>query len=94
MAMIEKRGGRWRARIRLNGQDLSETFRSKMEAKAWSARMESEILDGKRGAIPDKSLADLLKRYLAEVSIKKDGHRWEAVRIQSLCDNNPDPITY
>jgi integrase len=97
MAMIEKRGQRWRVRVRLNGQDLSESFRTKTEAKAWAAQAEADIIAGKHGSIPDKDFGGILMRYLAEVSVKKDGHRWEEIRINRILgirSGDADPIVY
>lgn len=84
MATIEKRGARWRVRIRRDGVDISESFRTKAEASAWAAQKEAEILDGKHGRIPDKSVADMLRRFRDEVLERRDGARWERIRIDAL----------
>jgi integrase len=84
MATIEKRGTRWRVRIRRDGHDISGSFRTKAEASAWAAQAEADILAGKLGKVPDKRFADLLRRYRDEVSAKKDGARWELIRIAAL----------
>jgi integrase len=81
---ITKRGTRWRVRIRLAGHDLSESFRTKTEAAAWAAQTEADINAGKLGKIPDKSFADLLVRYRDEVVDRKDGARWDRLRIDAL----------
>lgn len=84
MATFEKRGQRWRVRIRVDGTDKSETFRTKAEASAWAALQEVERSNNKLGRIPDKLFADLLIRYRDEVSVAKDGSRWEILRIAVL----------
>lgn len=84
MATFEKRGGRWRARVRRGETDLSESFRTKAEAAAWAAQCEADINAGKLGKVADRSVAELLERYLDEVVEKKDGKRWEQIRLHSL----------
>lgn len=83
--------------MRLNSQDLSESFRTKTEAKAWVSQTEAEIIAGKHSRIPDRDFGELLKRYLAEVSAKKDDHRWEEIwinRFLALGPQDADPIAY
>jgi len=100
MATFEKRGQRWRVRIRLDGIDKSETFRTKAEASVWAAQQEVERSNTKLGRIPDKLFADLLIRYRDEVSVTKDGSRWERLRIAVLLGEplasglvrDPDPL--
>lgn len=77
MARIEKRGARWRVRIRLGGNDISESFRTKAEAAAWAAQQEADINAGKHGKVPDKSFGDMLRRYPAE-------SKWDKTRINAL----------
>lgn len=84
MATFEKRGRRWRARVRLLGHNESESFRTKSEAQVWAAQTEADIVSGKHGNWPDKSFGDLLERYLREVTPHKDGSRWEELRINRL----------
>ena len=82
VATVKKRGGRWRAQIRRRGvKPQSATFESSARAWAWAHQQEAEILAGRRGEFPRKSLADALDKYLAEESIKKAGLRWEKIRI-------------
>jgi len=42
MATFEKRGARWRVRIRKHNIDLSESFRTRAEATAWAAQQEAD----------------------------------------------------
>nr|SPS04983.1 putative integrase/recombinase HI_1572 [Candidatus Nitrotoga fabula] len=100
MATFEKRGQRWRVRIRVDGIDKSETFRTKAEGSAWAAQQEVERSNTKLGRIPDKLFSDLLIRYRDEVSVTKDGNRWERLRIAVLLGESlasglirtPDPL--
>lgn len=85
MPTISKRGNRWRVQIRRRGHEpLSETFESKARAQAWGHQQEAEILAGRRGEFPNKTLAQALDKYLAEESPKKAGLRWEKIRIEAF----------
>lgn len=85
MATITRRGDRWRVQVRRRGHKaLSETFETKARAIAWGHQQEAEILVGKRGEYPKKSLADALDKYLEEESVKKAGLRWEKIRIEAF----------
>ncbi|OGT57501.1 MAG: hypothetical protein A3E01_08155 [Gammaproteobacteria bacterium RIFCSPHIGHO2_12_FULL_63_22] len=76
--------GLWRAQINRRGVRKSATFPSKGAATAWAGRVESEIMAGVRGEIPNLTFGDVLKRYAREVSAKKKGARWEAVRLEAV----------
>lgn len=73
--------GLWRAQIARNGVRRSESFPTKTAAKLWATQEEAAILAHKRGEIPRKTVADALTRYEREVSPKKRGERWEALRL-------------
>lgn len=81
MASIRKRGPRWRAEVYASGTRESSTFRTRQEAAQWALQREAE-LSGR--AMPDKCLADALRRYRDEVSPSHRGHRWERIRLDSL----------
>ncbi len=84
MASIEKRVSGWRVKIRLKGVSESESFRTKAEASAWAARREAEINAASRGAIPNKTVGDLLERYIDEVTPKKVSPKAETLRLRRL----------
>ena len=85
MATIRRRGRGWQAIIRRRShRAFTATFETKARAQAWATQQEAEILAGKRGEYPKKSLADALDKYLAEESIKKAGLRWEKIRIEAF----------
>lgn len=86
MATYTKRGKTWRASIARKGVRKSATFQTKAEAVAWATKIESEIIAGKRGAIPNKTFGDLLDRYRDDVSPKKKGSRWESIRLNAIKD--------
>lgn len=84
MASYARRGDTWRASVCRKGIRRTATFPSKAAAVAWAGRIEADILAGERGEIPNKTFSELLDRYGIEVSAKKKGARWEAVRIALL----------
>lgn len=85
VATISRDGNRWRAQIRRRGlTPISASFETKARAQAWATQQEAEILAGKRGEYPNKTLADALDKYLAEESTKKAGLRWEKIRIEAF----------
>lgn len=84
MAYIRKRGDKWRAEVERNGQRLSMSFPTKAHASAWAAEQESVIFDGKLGKLPNKTMAQALKRYAEDVSPKKKGSREEGVRLKKM----------
>lgn len=85
MATIEKRAnGHYRARVRKGQTNISETFRLKAEAVAWAAKMESDIAAGKRGAAPNRTFGELLRRYINEVIPGKRGARPDALRMERI----------
>jgi len=81
MANYEKRSGAWRARIFVNGQRESGTFKTKGEAVGWATQREAELIGGK---LPDKSVRDAFRKYASEVSPTHKGSRWEFVRLTML----------
>lgn len=83
MASITKSGARWRAQVYKNGRRRSKSFESKVAAKSWAARTETELAEGK-AASEGMTFGDLMDRYAREVSSKKRGAREEIVRIERL----------
>lgn len=84
MATFRKRGASWEVQVCRRGIRQTATFRTKGEAAAWAAKLESEILAGSRGQIPDKPFSALLERYRDEISVTKRGEKWERTRIGLL----------
>ncbi len=79
MATITQRNGKWRVQIRMKGVSRSATFERASDAKAWAARVESQIMDGIQGNAPRNTVfADIAQRYLKEVTPSKRGAREEA----------------
>lgn len=84
MAHITRYKDGWRAQIARHGIRRSAIFPSKTAAVAWAGRIESEIMAGVRGEIPNLTFGTLLQRYDRDVSSKKKGARWESVRLKAL----------
>jgi len=86
MASIRKiPSGKWRAEVARKGVRKSSVFPSKQAAKEWAARQEYLILDAADKPPDHGTFGDTLRRYAAEVSVKKRGERWETVRINMIC---------
>ncbi len=75
MATIRRRKSRWQVQIRRQGHQLSRTFRLRTDAELWARQVEADL---DRGGLPVDSrtlrshtLADLLRRYVAEVVPRK-----------------------
>lgn len=81
---IKLPSGNWRIQIRMAGLNESATFPTKTEAKIWAQKRSTEIRKIRRGEIPDKTLAQLLERYMEEESPKKKGHIQERFRIKRM----------
>jgi integrase len=72
----------WRAEVCRRGVRKSQSaFKTKAAAVAWAGRLESEVMAGVRGEIPNLTVLALLQRYKTEVSVNKKGRRWEEIRL-------------
>lgn len=90
MAYIRKRGARWRAEVEREGfPRMSASFDTKAAAQAWATSVEADILAGKMGRFPGKTLADAIERYRREVSAHKRGARAEGLRFDRLLRDHP-----
>lgn len=85
MATFRKRGDAWRAEVVRAGLRKSATFDTKLQAEAWAAKIESEILSGAVTVTQSRmTVVQMLERYRDEVSPLKRGHRWERLRIDAF----------
>ncbi len=84
MAYIRKIASGWRAEIQRRGIRVSRVCRTRQAAEAWARQVEIEIDAGRYRPAAGKTVADLLERYAREVSSKKRGARWEAIRLRIL----------
>lgn len=82
MATFTKRGGRWRAQVRVQGTSDSATFATKREAQAWAFAREEALRSGYRAS--DRLVRDAFERYGREVSPGKKGAHKELLRLKAL----------
>jgi integrase len=81
MATYTTRKNATRAQVRMQGQEASATFDTRMEAEQWAERIEQRIKCGETidqdayGENP--TVSSLMKRYAEEVSPSKVSHLWE-----------------
>ena len=93
MANYSKVKTGWRAQVAVLGVRESKTYSTKAEAIAWATARETEIRAGKATGIQaGKTVGDAFDRYEKEVSAKKRGHRFEALRLAAIGEWKPkDP---
>lgn len=87
MAAIRKRGSKWQARVKRNGQTLDKSFLTKADAQRWARTIEAEIERGAFRPYPKSSqitLETALGRYGREVTPQKRGAAIEQSRIRTL----------
>lgn len=89
---VRRESGRWQARIRREGKQISRTFRTQADAVAWARRYESEV---ERGVWRDNqeaercSLRMALDRYEAEVTPHKRSATSERSTLGIIRDDAP-----
>lgn len=81
MAYVRKYRDKWRAEVNRSGQRLSRVFATKREAQAWA--METDAKAQLR-ATGWRTFADAADKYKREVSARKNGERWEVLRIAAF----------
>lgn len=85
MASINKLpSGLWRAQVARHGVRRSASFPTKRAAELWATQQEAEILAGKRGEIPRKTVLQAFERYALEVSPTKRTGTKEALRLRAF----------
>jgi integrase len=81
MAVPKKVDGKWRHRVMIDGKRTSGTFDTKAAALAWEAEQRTAPAGG---SATTQTCKDAFERYEREVSKKKKGHRWEALRLAAF----------
>lgn len=82
MASILPHANGWRVQLTVKGQRDSQVFASKRDAQQWAASRELELRRG--GAMGGKTFSQAIKKYRSDVSSKKGGQRWEALRLDAF----------
>lgn len=91
MATFERVGKRWKAVVRRKGfPKRTKTFDTKKEANAWAVEYESNLNLGVDEGIPKEiTFAVLIRRYLAEETIKKKSCRVETLILNRFLSDFP-----
>ena len=84
MATIRKRGESWRVEIAKKGIRKSATFSTKTEATKWALFIESQIDTGEYSPVPKMTFAELIDKYVEEVTPSKGGARSESLRLNRI----------
>lgn len=84
MATITKRGDKWRVHVRKKGINKTATFATKTEAVRWAQSLESQIGAGEYSPVPKMTFAELIGKYVREVTINKGGAREESLRLNRI----------
>lgn len=91
MAAFRKRGTGWQARVRRVGYpDEVKTFPTRADAERWARSVEGEMDRGEfvsRSEVARSTLADLVLRYMNEVTPSKRGARDERIRLNAMLRN-------
>jgi integrase len=83
MASYTKRGKKWQVRLMIDGKYACKTFKTKAEAAAWAAQVETEIRQDEYQPKTKYTLIDALKKYAEIVTPTKRGERWEIIRLNA-----------
>ena len=85
-----KANGTWFAQVRHKAQgarpaiNKSAVFDRKSDAQAWAAKIEAEWQTMRAGLAPKITFAEVLQRYLKEVTSTKRGQKSETYRIERI----------
>lgn len=87
MASIRRRNDKWQAQVRRNGHPpRTKSFLSRVDALRWVRQTEQDLdrsaLAGDLSSLERTTVADLLRRYVRDVTPGKRGHASEAKRIE------------
>lgn len=85
MATIRQRGDRYQVRIQRKGfPDVSKSFTTKEDAQKWARGIERQMDLGEFSPVGLDTLADLIARYLKEVTPHKKGATQERYRLAGI----------
>ena len=88
MASFRQHGNGWQARIRKQGYpDITKSFHALLDAEKWARSVESDIDKGQFVSIDEAqrtTLADLIARYLVEVTPTMKGAKADTIRLKAI----------
>ncbi|NYT76661.1 site-specific integrase [Alcaligenaceae bacterium] len=90
MAAYRKSGNGWRAEVFKSGVRESRSFPTKREAQEWATQREIDLAARKSGKINRWTLAEVLGRYMTDISPTRAGEKWEVLRLKAVCR---DPVS-
>jgi integrase len=92
MASIAPHKDGYRVFVCVNNVRKTKTFKTKREANAWAAAMETQLRET-AGSTPSErhTLAELIAKYRAEVTPHKRGRRWEEIRLDKFLADSALP---
>ncbi|NVO05648.1 MAG: tyrosine-type recombinase/integrase [Rhodoferax sp.] len=88
MASILPHPKGWRVQLTVKGERDSRVFESKRDAQQWAAKRETEMRAG--SVVGGKKLSQAFTRYQEEVSSKKEGEKWEKLRLDAMLEHFGD----
>ncbi len=94
MATIIKNGNKYRAQVRKKGIYKTATFSTKTEANRWAYALEAQIDAGEYNTTPNILFAELIDKYLKEVTPTKRGKREERYRLLRIAGSNLEIYHY
>ena len=77
MSSIRKRNGKYQAQVRIKGSSVTRSFRTKSEASSWSRHQEAGLETRKAKGYKPSSFAEILQRYLKDVTPLKRNTSFE-----------------
>lgn len=89
MATIQKGGDKYRAIVRKKGYTQTATFTRKRDAEHWAREVEVAIETKTLEVYDNLTFADLLQRYLREVTPTKKGADSESLRLNRFLRDYP-----
>jgi integrase len=90
-SITQQPNGKYRAQVYVKGERDTQVFRTQREARAWAAAREEQMRQLR--SVPEdqrRTLKQVLCRYLEEVTDKKKGSYFEAMRIRSFVREFPE----
>mgnify|MGYP003340309272 CR=1 FL=1 len=81
---IEKlKDGRFRCHVQVKGRRKSAVWDKEVEAKRWGKRTEAELSEDEP-IHKDFTFLDAVEKYKEEISSKKEGGKWELLRLDAF----------